>query len=301
LKTYTLDNGILKAVFLSYGAILHQLWVKDKNGEQVNVIQGLESPKDYLTDTWSRGAIIGRYAGRLENPIQIEGKKIPIDHQNGVLLHGGQNGWSTQPWKVEHNAKPNSFQFTYHCPDGTAGFPGNVRTQICYQLKDNQLCINYQATTDTPTHINLTNHAYFNLNGNSPIDNHQLQIYADRVLELKNTLVPTGKMISVKNTAFDYRRKKNIGQHRLDDYFVINSTKREVASLYLPASGIEMKTYTNQPGVVVFTPPHFDAICFETQKFSNAPNIPSFPSTLLRPEAVYEQKTKYVFSLKNEL
>jgi aldose 1-epimerase len=171
---------------------------------------------------------------------------------------------------------------------------------VSYRLVGNQLRIDYRATTDAPTHVNLTNHAYFNLNPKSAIESHQLQIHADRYLELKQNLVPTGTRLNVAQTPFDFRTPKTIATTRLDDYFVLNATNEAAATLYEPQSGIEMKTYTDQPGVVVFTPPHFEAICFETQKFSNTPNIPTFPSTLLLPEAIYKHQTQFEFNLKNE-
>ena len=298
METFTLNNGILKAVFLSYGAILHELWIKNKNGSTINIIQGLQKPEDYLNDSWSRGAIIGRYAGRLENPIMIEEKSISIENNQGVLLHGGQSGWNTKEWEVIHDKKPNSIRFKYRCNEGNSGFPGNIEAEINYTLKDNRICLDYFATTDAPTHINLTNHAYFNLNKESTINNHELKIFSDEILELKKNQIPTGKKISIKNSKYDYNNRRVIGKNRLDDYFVIYPLEGEVGNLYQADSGIEMKIYTDQPGLVVFTPLHFDGICFETQKFSNTPNISSFPSTLVRPGKKYIQRTQFEFNLK---
>ena len=300
MKTFSIDNGNLRAVFLSYGATLHELWVKDNKGQELNVIQGLPKAEDYLHDEWSRGAVIGRFAGRLENPILIEGERVSIEHQKGVLLHSGSKGWNKQEWKIEGTPETDRICFSYSCPKGTAGFPGTINAKVNYQIKGNALCISYYATTDAATHINVTNHAYFNLASEYPIDHHQLKINADKRLELKENLVPSGNKLEVNNTQFDFRISKEIKSIRMDDYFVINQTEQPAAILYSPESGIEMMTFTNQPGVVVFTPPHFDAICFETQKFSNTPNIPSFPSTLVRPEENYSHTTQFMFFLKNE-
>ena len=300
METFCIDNGRLRAVFLSYGARLHELWIKDKKGKERNVIQGLPKPEDHLKDAWSRGAVIGRYAGRLENPILIEGQKVFIEHQNGVLLHSGSKGWNNQEWKLEASPKTDCICFLYSCPNSTAGFPGTVYAKVKYQLKGAALWINYHATTDATTHINLTNHAYFNLARELPIGHHHLKILADKKLELKENLVPTGAVLDVHHTAFDFRNSKKIDRIRLDDYYVLNATGQAVANLYSPVSGIEMTTYTDQPGVVVFTPPHFDAICFETQKFSNTPNLPNFPSTLVRPEENYSHTTHYSFAIKDE-
>ena len=143
METFTLNNGILKAVFLSYGAILHELWIKNKNGSTIDIIQGLQKPEDYLNDSWSRGAIIGRYAGRLENPIMIEEKSISIENNQGVLLHSGQSGWNTKEWEVIHDKKPNSIRFKYRCNEGNSGFPGNIEAEINYRLKDNRICLDY--------------------------------------------------------------------------------------------------------------------------------------------------------------
>ena len=299
MQTFTLDNGLLKAVFISFGATLHQLWVKNKKGKLINVIRGLDNPKEYLLDIWSRGAIIGRYAGRLENPIQIGSKRITIENEKGVLLHSGTMGWNKKYWEVLDPIKFNCIQFQYFCPDGAGGFPGVVKSKVTYSLNKNKLCLSYSSTTNLPTHVNLTNHAYFNLNESSSIDEHLLQVKADQFLELKDNLVPSGKLLKVDNTELDFRKKKLIGKTRLDDYFVLNLAKGAVASLYSPTSGIEMKTYTNQPGVVLFTPPHFEAICFETQRFSNSPNISHFPSTLLKPGEIYDHKTEYEFTIKS--
>ena len=298
MQVFSINNGTLKAIFLSYGATLHQLWIKDKYGKLVNVVKGLKNPHEYLLDNWCRGAVIGRYAGRLENPIQVEKKIINIHNKNGVLLHSGTNGWNKQDWKVVIDKNPNCIHFEHTCIEETAGFPGTVKAKVTYLLKDNTLCINYISKTDATTHVNLTNHSYFNLNGNSPIDEHLLQVKSDYILELKENLVPTGKMLKVDNTNFDFRTRKTINKIRLDDYFVLKSNEEEVACLYSHESGIEMKTFTNQPGIVIYTPPHFEAICFETQKFSNTPNINHFPSTLLKPGEIYDHQTKYQFVLK---
>ena len=295
MKKYTLDNGIIKASFLSYGAIIHELWVKDKYGIYLNVVKGLSNLKEYLSDTWSRGAVIGRFAGRLENPIQIEGEQIAIENQEGVMLHSGSLGWNKRDWSYVENNKINCISFEYYCKEGAGGFPGNVKASVSYSLIENELFINYRATTDAPTHVNLTNHSYFNLSRESSIDTHQLQIKANQYLELKENLVPTGKILEVSNTPFDFRSPRIIGKKLLDDYFILNHSEDKIASLYNPHSGIEMQTYTSQPGIVVFTPPHFEGICFETQKFSNTPNIQSFPSTLLKPDEVYDHNTRFKF------
>ena len=298
MKTFYIENEYLKAAFLDYGAILHRLWFKDKNGIPTNIIMGLDQPQDYLTDKWARGAVVGRFAGRLENPIQLEENTVEIEHENGVLLHSGSSGWHKKKWTPLAQENNQSIDFEYHCPDGSSGLKGSVHARVSYRLDGCSLGIEYHAVPSATTHINLTNHAYFNLNPSNTIGNQQLRIDADHFLELKESLVPTGTMLAVENSTFDFREEKAIGSIKLDDYFVVNQNKKEIVSLYSQETGIVMKTITDQPGVVVFTPPHFEAICFETQKFSNSPNIPTFPSTLVKANEEYTHRTRFEFRLK---
>lgn len=300
METYSIENEFIKAVFIAYGAILHQLWVKDKNGNSTNVIMGLAEPEDYLNDEWARGAVIGRFAGRLVNPIKVGQQTVQIENNKGLMLHSGSSGWHLKTWMPKPHKNKQKITFEYHCPDGTSGFPGSIDARVTYSIHESVLLIQYQGIPSKTTPINMTNHAYFNLNPNNNIGNHKLTIDADDFLELQSNLVPTGKKIEVTGTPLDFRKEKFISETRLDDYFVVNQNQTSVASLYSPETGIEMKTYTDQPGVVVFTPPHFEAICFETQKFSNSPNIPSFPSTLIEANEEYSHRSRFEFSLKIE-
>jgi len=300
VETYSIENEFIKAVFIAYGAILHQLWVKDKNGNSTNVIMGLAEPEDYLNDEWARGAVIGRFAGRLVNPIKVGQQTVQIENNKGLMLHSGSSGWHLKTWTPKPHKNKQKITFEYHCPDGTSGFPGSIDARVTYSIHESVLLIQYQGIPSKTTPINMTNHAYFNLNPNNNIGNHKLTIDADDFLELQSNLVPTGKKIEVTGTPLDFRKEKFISETRLDDYFVVNQNQTSVASLYSPETGIEMKTYTDQPGVVVFTPPHFEAICFETQKFSNSPNIPSFPSTLIEANEEYSHRSRFEFSLKIE-
>ena len=300
METYSIENEFIKVVFIAYGAILHQLWVKDKNGNSTNVIMGLAEPEDYLNDEWARGAVIGRFAGRLVNPIKVGQQTVQIENNRGLMLHSGSSGWHLKTWTPKPHKNKQKITFEYHCPDGTSGFPGSIDARVTYSIHESVLLIQYQGIPSKTTPINMTNHAYFNLNPNNNIGNHKLTIDADDFLELQSNLVPTGKKIEVTGTPLDFRKEKFISETRLDDYFVVNQNQTSVASLYSPETGIEMKTYTDQPGVVVFTPPHFEAICFETQKFSNSPNIPSFPSTLIEANEEYSHRSRFEFSLKIE-
>jgi len=261
---------------------------------------GLAEPEDYLNDEWARGAVIGRFAGRLVNPIKVGQQTVQIENNRGLMLHSGSSGWHLKTWTPKPHKNKQKITFEYHCPDGTSGFPGSIDARVTYSIHESVLLIQYQGIPSKTTPINMTNHAYFNLNPNNNIGNHKLTIDADDFLELQSNLVPTGKKIEVTGTPLDFRKEKFISETRLDDYFVVNQNQTSVASLYSPETGIEMKTYTDQPGVVVFTPPHFEAICFETQKFSNSPNIPSFPSTLIEANEEYSHRSRFEFSLKIE-
>lgn len=298
MKTYEIDNGHVRAVFLDYGARLHQLWVKDKKGTPVNVIAGLPKPEDYYEDRWYRGAIVGRYAGRLENPLPVGEPSITIENDEGLLLHCGTSGWSGRHWElVKHT--PDGIQWSIKCQDGSSGFPGTVVAQVSYRLENNALQLVYKATTSRPTPINLTNHAYFNLHPQNPIALQHLQIFADQYLALKDNLVPTGALLEVTNTPLDFRTAHAIDNGLLDDCFVLKQEK--AARLFAPATGICMTTYTDQPGLVVFTPKDFYGICFETQKFSNGPHHSHFPDTLLKPGSEYTQQTTFSFTVENDL
>lgn len=299
MKSFCIENDYLKAVFLSYGAILHELWVKKNNGTAINIIQGLPHKEDYYADKWARGAVIGRFAGRLEHPIQVNHQTIAIEHEQGVLLHSGKSGWHKKEWTLSLLEPNKQVCLVYKCPNNSSGFPGEIQAQVCYILEGASLLIEYEAIPSQTTPINLTNHAYFNLNPGLAIGDHMLQIQADNYLELKETLIPTGKKINVHATDYDFLISKKINQIHLDDYFVLNPNKKDQAVLYSPHTRIEMTVNTDQPGIVVFTPPHFEGICFETQKFSNSPNIPSFPSTEIKAFTKYTHSTQFSFKSKH--
>ena len=295
MQILVIQNNFIKAVFLDYGAILHELWVTSESGQTINVIQGLANLEDYREDEWCRGALIGRFAGRLTESYSIDGTVFPLYHTDGVLLHSGDSGWGKQFWKLEHHTQK-ELTFSHICQARNSGFPGTVKGQISYELKGKELHLEYKATTNSSTHINLTNHAYFNLNPTGKIDGHELQINASKYLELAENLVPNGTLIDTNQTPMDFRQTRTIDNQRLDDYFVLDKQFTTAASLYSAETGIGMQTITDQPGVVVFTPPHFEAICFETQKFSNSPNLSHFPTTRVDPNETYSQITRFQFS-----
>lgn len=244
------------------------------------------------------GACIGRYAGRLASEYTIDQVRYTHKKGNAIQLHGGAQGWDKAVWKIYdlfHGTVPHVV-LEYDCLEKDSGHPGDVSVLLKYSLRKNTLQLEYKAKTTRPTPINLTNHSYFNLSGAPNLGDHELMIQADEVLELDHNLLPTGVINTVKKTDFDRNDLRSIGQSRYDDCFVLR--EKEAVNLRLKANStkIQMDLITDQPGLVVFNPKELNGICFEAQKFSNAPNIPHFPNTILGPGERYTQKTQFIFS-----
>ena len=303
----------------NYGATLIDLIVPDKNGKPVNVSAGLCRTEQYLESSYQDhelhlGGSIGRYAGRLSEPLTIENKSHDIYAPDGVHLHGGRSGFDRKYWKLEdliYGEIP-SVTLSYVSPHTEEGYPGNLRVRVTYALNDlNELIISYEAETDQTTIVNLTNHAYFNLNGKGTILDHMLQIHSDKHLEVNSDLIPTGNFLENKLTRFDYLKSTSLSEQTfkgLDDTFVLNNNEIK-ASLFSDKTGIKMNVYTNQPALVVFTPKKFPAmplsnefgsfpaICFEAQNYPDAPKHVHFPSSILKEGERYINKTKYSFTI----
>jgi aldose 1-epimerase len=312
----------LKLEVTNYGATLTRLQVPDKRGILTDVVVGLPKPEDYTTEAYKQynlclGATVGRYAGRISKGGFSIGKQFfDITHQDGVQLHGGVNALDKQLWtvdKVEEGETPFVI-FSLKSNSGDNGYPGNLTLFAKYQLEKNTLKIEYTATTDAPTVINLTNHAYFNLDGCGSTKGNELYINASRYLEVDERLVPTGKVLAVEATPLDYTEKTQLhfkDHFGLDTPFVLDGGVVK-ASLYAKQSGIKMNVTTNQPAIVIFTPQDFGgvairdggrfnafpAICFECQNFPDAPNQPDFPSSLLLPGETYRNEMSYQFEVK---
>ncbi|MCA0932457.1 galactose mutarotase [Lutimonas saemankumensis] len=304
------------------GATILSLKVPDKTGKPVNVVVGLSSASDY----WSKlylaqglylGSTIGRHAGRISGGgIEIDGKRYSLFTENGVHLHGGKEAFDKKIWKVESIESGNnpSITLSYFSEHLEEGYPGNLKISVRYSLtKNNALKISFRATTDQATVLNVTNHAYFNLNGEGSVLDHELELKAESYLDLDQDLIPTGKFNPVKGSLYDYSRKSKIGRsgfNGLDDIFIKHG-KGEKAIISSQHSGIKMTVVSNQPAMVIYTPPKFaklpfkdkavfdayPAICFEAQGFPDALNNWNFPSTLLKPSEVFESETSYKFSI----
>ena len=293
MKEIALINRDLKLVVLPYGGIIKELWFG-----KTNVVIGKKHSDDYLDNPWYLGACIGRYSGRISEKYSIDNKTFHIDNENGIQLHGGQQGWSGLTWKITdlyHGTVPHVV-LEHKCFPTPKGHPGIVKVSLKYSLQGNIFQIEYKGTTTESTPINITNHSYFNLSGMPNLIDHELQINADHVLEFGPDLLPTGNFIEVHKTDFDRNKLRPINNSRYDDCFVLRQKDTVKARLRAKTTKIQMDILTDQPGMVLFKPEIINGICLETQKFSNGPNIPHFPNTVLHTDERYHQKTQYVFS-----
>lgn len=330
VKLYTLQNGKLTVTLTNYGARLVSIVVPDKDGHPTDVILGYDSAEEYKKNANNfYGAVVGRYGNRIgKASFNLDGKTFLLEKNDGEnSLHGGTNGVYNKVWDVVRNTAT-SITLAYSSPDKEAGYPGNVNMEVTYSLKDDGgLNIDYEATTDKETILNLTNHAYFNLNGagDATILDHQLQINANAITEVDGTLIPTGKSLPVAGTAFDFTKPQLIGA-KIDDKnnqleigkgydhnFELNKSAEfeKVASLYAPKTGIAMEIYTTEPGLQFYSGNFMTdqdpkgknghtygfraALCLETQHFPDAPNHANFASTVLSPGQTYSSKTEYRF------
>lgn len=332
LYTLTNDKGMV-AKIATYGATLTELWVPDKDGRKADVVLGFDNIGQYEEESPFFGATTGRIANRIaKGKFTIDGKEYQVATNNGPNhLHGGPKGFDKQIWKAEprQSAKGQSVRFTYVSPDMDQGFPGQLTTEVTYTLTDdNELRIDYKATTDKTTIVNLTNHSYFNLHGSGSgkgILDHVLTLYADGYTPVDDTLIPTGEIKGVKGTVFDFTSPKAIGRdiaqtpgnpNGYDHNYVINGKAGELrpaARVEDPDTGRVMEVRTTEPGVQLYTGNFLDgkvkgiggkaytkhyAFCLETQHFPDSVNHPKFPTTLLKPGQTFDSTTVFKFSTK---
>ncbi|WP_349682013.1 aldose epimerase family protein [Mucilaginibacter sp.] len=332
-RLYVLTNSKgAKAAITNYGGRIVSLLVPDKDGALKDVVLGYDSVGTYQKPKEPFfGAIIGRYGNRIaRGKFTLNGKKYQLDINDGVnTLHGGFKGFYAQVWDAKQ-LNNNTLELSFTSPDGEGGYPGNLKVKVTYTLQnDNALKIDYTATTDKPTIVNLTNHAYFNLNGagTETILNDLLQIKADQFTPVDTTLIPTGQLKDVKGTPFDFTSLKPIGQDinkqdeqlkngkGYDHNFVLNKhdLNTSVATVKSPVTGIVMDIYTEEPGLQFYSGNFLtgkekdgkggaaygyrSAMCLETQHFPDSPNQLSFPGTTLNPGQTYHTTTIYKFSV----
>jgi aldose 1-epimerase len=331
VRFYTLKNSNgVEITFTNYGQRLLSLHVPDKNGKFEDIVLGYGTLKEFIDNRNYYGAIIGRYGNRIgKGTFKIGNNEYDLVKNNGENhLHGGIKGFESVVWKVD-DFDTSSITFSRTSPDMEEGYPGNLETKVTYELNnDNELKINYIATTDKATVVNLTNHSFFNLKGegNGDVSDHIVMINADRYTPVDDGLIPTGKIDKVAGTPFDFTTPKTIGRDIDSDFgqlkigkgydhnYVLNESPTNQEGLKLvstvtePSSGRTMEVYTSEPGVQFYTGnfmngsdigktgkpyPLRGAFCFETQHFPDSPNKPEFPSTLLNPGEVYETTTIY--------
>jgi aldose 1-epimerase len=331
VEQYTLvnDKG-MSADFITYGATLTRLMVPDKNGRPGDIVLGFDNIRQYEDQSPYFGATIGRVANRIANGIfKIDNRRYCVPINNGPNhLHGGFRGYDKRIWNADTamTADGPSIRFTLIDPDGAEGYPGTVNLTVIYSLTgDNVLKIQYYATSDKPTPINLTNHTYFNLKdaGVSSIADHVLQIDASHYTPVDSTAIPTGEIAPVKGTPFDFTTPKPIGRDLnssggtpvgFDHNFCLDHPDGQfskAAQVYEPDTGRTMEVWTTEPGLQFYSGNFLDgsvkgksgavyaqhhAFCLETQHYPDSINHPNFPPAILRPGEVYRQITEYRFA-----
>ena len=299
LDQVSIKNRHLALEALNYGAIIKRLRFRTGADTWEEMTVGLDEPEDYLKDTIHLGACAGRFAGRISGGVlQIDGEAYPLSNEEGITLHGGVRGFGRRFWEIEaldSDPERPEIRMVYRSAHGEEGFPGNVEARVSYRLDANSLIIRHEATTDRPTVINLTNHSYFKIDRQPLISHYLVQLKADRRLETDSRLLPTGRLLDVAGTDYDFRKERSLGDLKLDTPFVLVDGEHPSARIYSRVSGVRMQVYTDQPCIVVYTPGDFPAICLETQNFPDAPGYGHFPSALLRPGDTYVNESRFVF------
>lgn len=327
---YTLSNGNgMLASILDYGGIIRALVVPDRGGTVADIVLGFDTLDSYAARHPYFGAIVGRYAGRIgKGKFSLDGTQYTLATNNGDNhLHGGIVGFDRAVWSVEVSESPARLVLRHVSPDGDEGYPGTLSVQVTYTLSDDALYVEYVATADAPTIINLTQHTYFNLAGLAVRDvlGHELRVRADAILELGEGSIPTGSRLSVFETPFDFREPKVVGRdigvsnRQLQipggyDHTWILTGIGEGPDIVLsePTSGRRLEIFSDQPGVQIYMGNYLDGsiigkggeryakyagIALETQHFPDSPNHPEFPSTVLRPGETFRSQTEFRFSV----
>jgi len=326
VHAFHLAAGRLGATILDLGGTVTAITVPGQDGRVRNVVLGLKDLAAYEASGWWN-CLIGRYANRLKNGVTIAGRHYPLAQDaHGVTLHGGRGqSWGARLWQVVRDSDT-ALTLKLVSPDGDQGFPGQVTVEVIYTVTDDALTLDYTATSDAPTVINLTNHLYFNLAGAGPVTQQLLQLNADGITATDAQQIPTGAIAGVAGTAFDFRKAQPIGARvdsdepqmaiarGYDHNFVLNKTGpgalEAAARMTDPKSGVVLELSTTEPGIQVYStnnvkPGQFnaagaeirkrDGLALETQHFPDSPNQPGFPATLLQPGETFRSTTVFRF------
>ncbi|WP_241243798.1 aldose epimerase family protein [Flagellimonas beolgyonensis] len=336
VEKFTLINAQgMEVDVITYGGIITRWTAPDKNGQYQDVVLGFEDLESYVEGNPFFGALVGRYANRIaKGTFTLEGETYTLALNDGENhLHGGNKGFDKVVWKATPKVTKTGavLELTYTSPDGEEGYPGNLEVKVTYALTpENALDIQYEASTDKPTIVNLTQHSYFNLSGDfsQSIEDHELVLHADAYLPVDDGLIPTGEIAPVAGTPFDFKQPKPIGkdiqldndQLKLgkgyDHCWVLNEREDgfgRIGYVHHPESGRFLEVYSNEPGVQLYSGNFLDGtfsgkkgnvfgkragFCLETQHFPDSPNQPSFPSVRLNPGETYFSRTLFKFSAK---
>ena len=318
VKAFTLRNARKMSVrLISYGATITEINVPDARGSITNVVRGAATLDQLLKGFPASASVIGRVANRIAGAsFSIDGIQYKLAANNGKNhIHGGRVGFASVVWQARalpSGRHDSSVQFIYASKDGEEGYPGNLTTTVTYTLTDdNELQVQYEATTDKATPVNLTNHAYFNLAGYGEILDHELWLASDQYTPANEELIPTGEFATVRGTPLDFTKAQSIGARfkqlppRLNGYdhsYVLkkSASPKLAARLRDPKSGRKMEVRTNQPGVQLYTGNHVKhiGVCLETQHYPDSIHRPEFPTTILRPGEQFKTTTVFAFSAK---
>jgi aldose 1-epimerase len=320
LFTYTLTNNHgFEVSVTNYGGAVTSLKTPDRDGNFGEIVLGFATLDDYVRNPRYFGALIGRHANRIaRGRFSLNGVEYQLSCNNGANhLHGGFKGFDKRVWDVREGDK--ALHLTYFSQDGEEGYPGNLTASVDYTLLDNELRVDYRATTDRDTIVNLTTHSYFNLRGAGTILDHELTLNADHYTPVSKDLIPTGEIKSVEGTPMDFRKGKPIGSELqnvaggYDHNFVLNNSDGSLrlgARLYEPVTGRVLEIFTTEPGMQFYSGNFLDGsligrngvayelytgLCLEPQRFPDAPNHSNFPSTVLRPGEQYKHTSLYRF------
>lgn len=326
ISEYILDNGLIEAHFLDYGCIIKNVFVAGKDGKKRDVVLGYDDLKSYEENGGYLGAFVGRVANRIKNAeFTLDGVKYRLFANDGKnCLHGGKKGFDKKFF--ESKIEDDSITFTTCSFDGEEGFPGGLSIEVKYTLRGSALDIEYKAVATADTPVSFTNHSYFNLSDEDTALNHVLSVNSDFITPVNDTLIPTGELLSVSDTPFDFRNPQKVGlyidyPHKqlkiaggYDHNFVLKNygSYEKVATLYAEDTGISMDVFTDNFGMQVYSGNFLNgavgkngriygkraAICLETQGFPNAVNQVTFPSIIVKAGKTYSKRTTYAFSVQ---